>query len=171
MNMRLPVRTLAISVLAIIAVAGCDDESSMQAAPNCTAPDQAVASEPNWRDFADYRTWTREGCDVRIDVLADRPGPDHCDLGSVRVIITGDPLGSRYTNDGDDIEYIRDPLDRAGFKAELQQDAVLPPDAEFTGYQSGREELWVEPDNPDAIFIVDRSEVERWPRGEAPLCG
>ena len=64
-----------------------------------TDRDLDVANEPGPRQFGVYRESTRDGCLVRIDVLADRPGPDHCEYQSRRVIITGSPWapGTRTT--------------------------------------------------------------------------
>ncbi len=136
----------------------------------CTAADQQVSSEPDWRQYADYRTWTRDGCLVRIDVLADRPGPDHCDYGSVRVIITGDPMGERYTNDGDDIEYVRDPRNRMGLADALDLDSTLPDTAMETGYRSEGEAIWLDPLDPLSLYLVTDDRVEKWPRVDSVLC-
>jgi hypothetical protein len=52
-----------------------------------------VAGEPDWRQYADYFPWTDvDGCLVRIDVLAERAGPDHCGWEDSRVLITGPSL-------------------------------------------------------------------------------
>jgi hypothetical protein len=139
-------------------------------ASDCDAPDLDVANEPDWRRHADYREWTRNGCLVRIDVLADRPGPEHCGWQSARVIITGEPLGARYTSSVDAVEYIRDPDDVLGFAAGFEPEAVLPENAVDTGYRSGESELWIVPEDSSGIYLVDATGAERWPRGESPLC-
>jgi hypothetical protein len=114
---------------------------------------------------------TRGGCLVRIDVLADRPGPDHCDMQSARVIITGIPLGARYTSAGDDAEYLRDPNGVLGANERFEEDATLPPGAVDTGYRSASgEALWIVPDDPSSIFLVDDGHIERWPQGTSALC-
>ncbi len=141
--------------------------------PTCSdpaAPDLDVANEPDWRKYTNYREWTRDGCLVRIDVLADRPGPDHCGWESARVIVTGAPLGSRYSNSDDDVEYIRDPYDVLGFAAGFEPDATLPPGAIDTAYRSGDLALWIVPGDNSAIYVVSAEGAERWPRGESPLC-
>ena len=143
------------------------------ALPTCDdpgRPDLDVANEPLWRQFAEYRDWTRDGCLVRIDVLADRPGPDHCGMESARVIITGDPLGARYTTSGDDLEYLRDPNGVLGANEPFDPAATLPDAAVDTGYRSGTEELWIVPGDSSAIFLVDGDQIERWPLGESVLC-
>jgi hypothetical protein len=129
-----------------------------------------VATEPDWRRYADYRDWTRNGCLVRIDVLADRDGPEHCSYQSVRVIITGSPLGARYSREDDSVEYIRDPLDLFGLAAQLGEDAVMPVGAVDTGYRSGHTELWIDPADASAIFVVDGERIERWPAGQELGC-
>jgi hypothetical protein len=132
--------------------------------------DLDVANEPGYRQFGEYRDWTRDGCLVRIDVLADRAGPDHCGWQSARVIITGSPLGARYTNDGDDVEYVRDPNNVFELSERFDPDATLPAAAVDTGYRSEGDELWLVPDDGTSIYLVGGDRVERWPRAEPPAC-
>jgi hypothetical protein len=74
-----------------------------------------VSTEPDWRRYGDYRPWTTaDGCLVRIDVLADRPGPAHCGWEAARVIIAAIPIGARYSNESNDANYVRDPDNVAG---------------------------------------------------------
>ena len=108
------------------------------------------------------------GCLVRIDVIADRRGPDHCEYQSAQVIVTGSPLGARYTNDGDDIEYVRDPNDVFGLAETFDPAAALPADAVDTGFRSEVTELWVVPGDDTSIYLVEADHVERWPSAEPP---
>ena len=132
-----------------------------------------VATEPGWRAFADYRTWTtaEDGCVLRIDVIGDRPGPAHCRFDAARVIVTGRPVGARYTNSQDATEYVRDPDDVQGDAATaagFDPDAKLPDDAVDTEFRQDGTELWVDPDDPSAIYLVGDDRVERWPRDPTP---
>lgn len=141
----------------------------------CEAPEGSVndvATEPNWRESAEYFDWTTaDRCLVRIDVIADRPGPEHCGFESARVIITGVPIGERYTDASDDAEYIRDPENVFGdaeTAAAYDPDADLPPEAEDTGFRQGATELWVDPVEQTAIYLVTGGTVERWPLDPEP---
>ena len=131
-----------------------------------------VATEPDWRQFSDYREWkSADGCLVRIDVLADRPGPEHCGFEDARVIITGIPFGARYTDSTNAASYVRDPgnvFDDAATAAALDLDAQLPEGAEDTGLREGGTELWVDPDDNSAIYLVGQNTVERWPLDPQP---
>jgi hypothetical protein len=134
-----------------------------------------VATEPpDWRQNADYLPWTdREACLLRIDVLAERPGPEHCDSERASVLITGRPLGARYTNAADDTEYVRDPegvFDDAALTAGFDPDAEVPATAVDSGYRRGDLALWHDPTDPSAIWIVGPDHTERWPAGEPPPC-
>lgn len=133
-----------------------------------------VAGEPNWRGFGDYRAWTdTDGCLIRIDVLAERTGPEHCDWEETRVLITGSPLGSRYVNSTSDIEYVRDPDGQYGvpeFVEGFQILESLPSDAIDTGFRHGDRQLWLSPSDPNAVYIQDGQTVERWPEGTVPGC-
>jgi len=134
-----------------------------------------VATEPpSWRQSADYLPWTdREGCLLRIDVVAERPGPDHCGWERATVLVTGQPLGARYTAPDDSTEYVRDPdgvFGDASLTAGFDPDADLPATAVDSGYRRGDIELWHDPADPSAVWIVSPDHTERWPAGEAPLC-
>lgn len=76
----------------------------------CDAPEGTpldVAHEPDWRPYGAYLPWTdRDGCLLRIDVLAERSGPEHCDWQGARTLIGGQPLGARYTAPADGIEFV-----------------------------------------------------------------
>ena len=103
-----------------------------------------VASEPDWRPYGEYRAWTTaDGCLVRIDVLADRPGPDHCGWQSARVIIATIPIGKRYSNEGN-----------APAMCEiLTTSSVIRPPRQ---------------DGGSAIYLVAGTTVERWPLDPRP---
>lgn len=175
---------VALGLIGLI-VAGCgatatDDRQAQGSGSNrvCDAEAGAVtdvSGEPNWRRWADYRPWTTaDGCLVRIDVLADRLGPDHCGFESARVIITGKPVGTRYTGGDNSAEYVRDPGNVFGDRATA---SAFDPDAEFptgavdTGFRQGTTELWVDPPDRSAIYLVSEGSVERWPLDPEPtLC-
>jgi hypothetical protein len=141
----------------------------------CDAPEGSVndvATEPDWRGFGEYREWTTEdGCLIRIDILGDRPGPEHCGFESARVIVTGIPVGTRYTDASDDAEYIRDPENVFGdqdIADAFDPDAELPPGAEDTGFRSEGTELWVDPANDSVIYLVTGTTIESWPLDPEP---
>lgn len=185
------VRLVAV-VLAVVALSACVSEpGSVSTAPSgqeangslvdspreCSADERSplyVEGEPDWRQYGDYTPWTDvNGCLIRIDVLAERTGPDHCGWGDSRVIITGDPFGTRYTDDSTWIEYVRDPngvYDVPTFVDGFQVLDSLPDNATDTGYRQGNRELWISPDDPDAIFLRYQAVVEQWPRSEVPGC-
>jgi hypothetical protein len=130
-----------------------------------------VTDEPDWRRLF---PWTDTlGCPVRVDVLYERTGPDHCGWQDTRVLVTGDPLGTRFQPFTNDVEYVRDPdglySDR-GFVEGFARLDSLPPDAVDTGFRLRDRELWTSPSDPDAIYINSANGVERWPRGEPPIC-
>jgi hypothetical protein len=134
-----------------------------------------VAGEPDWRRWADYRPWTdATGCLVRIDVLADRPGPAHCRYQSARVIITGKPVGTSYAGPGNSAEYVRDPNNVFGDRptaGAFDPDAELPKGAVDTGFREGSTELWIDPPDGSVIYLVSEGSVERWPLDPDPtLC-
>ncbi len=132
-----------------------------------------VAGEPDWRRYGEYRAWTTaDGCLVRIDVLADRSGPDHCGWEAARVIIAAIPIGARYSNESNDANYVRDPDNVFGDPATssaFDPNAKLPAGAADTGFRQGRTELWADPaDGGVAIYLVTGDSIERWPLDPQP---
>lgn len=85
-------------------------ESTDAAPSDCAAPDQDVANEPDWRQYATFEEWTRDGCPVRIDFLAERVDSD-CDLNWPQIIVTGNPLGTPYETAADAHQYLRNDRD------------------------------------------------------------
>jgi hypothetical protein len=142
---------------------GCDDSVG-------SATD--VAREPNWRMYGDYRDWkTTDGCQVRIDVMAERTGTEHCGFEAASVIITGIPFGARYTDDSNDAQYVRDPenvFGDLGTSMAFDPDAELPSGAVDTGLREGRRELWVVPGDASSVYLVTGDVTERWPLDPEP---
>ena len=175
------VRTLIVSVtglaLLVAACGGSDERSSgstvdTRLPAECVEQDVEVATEPSlWRQET-YGDWFRDGCLVRVDVITDRSGPDHCGWGGTRVIAVGAPLGARFTTEADTVQFVRDPANDygAGLDEGFDAKATLPATAEFSGYRSASEELWIVPGDPRYLYVVSGQTVERWPAGEPPLC-
>lgn len=133
-----------------------------------------VAHEPNWRSNASYLPWTdADGCLLRIDVLAERPGPEHCGWQQARVLIVGQPLGTPYTTRADTTEFVRDPdgaFDRPDLTAGFDPLATLPDDAVDSGFRRDDLAVFHTPGDQSAIWLVSPEGVERWPAGDPPLC-
>ena len=53
---------------------------------------------------------------------------------------------------------------------ELDLTASLPDNAVDSVYRSGEEELWLDPDDSTAIYLVTLDRTERLPMGEQILC-
>lgn len=84
----------------------------------------------------------------------------------------GSPLGSVKESGRDVSQYIRDPEgvcvhNRDSLRSTYGLDAVLPVDAEYSGYMKNGVELWISQSQLDtAIYMVDGSNVGRWPMAE-----
>lgn len=152
---------------------GITDTTQIAVDDCSTAADLDLASEPpGWR-FPEYRTWFRNGCVVRVDVITDRPGPDHCGWGSARVIVVGSPVGTPFSTPGNAVEYVRDPSNafQQGFDQGYDPDARLPDDAVDTGYRTDEgEAMWMVPTDDTYLYLVVGDRVEQWPQGPTPVC-
>lgn len=170
---------LVVLTSVLILACGGTQPSGVESGPEMVCSDDPggrldVANEPDWRRYADYTPWTdREGCLLRIDVLAERSGPDHCGWAQAKVLIAGDPIGSRYTDEGDSVEYVSDPngvFGVADFSEGFQLLDQLPDDAEDSGFRQGLRELWTSSSDLHAVYIKSPDGVERWPSGDTPGC-
>ena len=174
--------TAVAAVALVLAASGCSGTSPSASSTPTQTPAAIlpvacggatdVGSEPNWRQYADYRPWkTADGCLVRIDVLADRPGPGHCGFDAARVITTGIPIGTRYTDERSSATYVRDPGNVFGDPATasaFDPHAKLPDGAVDTGLRQQGTQLWVDPIDRTAIYLVAGASVERWPLDPDP---
>ena len=172
-----PWRLLLAASIVLTSFVGLDGNSGALAATRSSArcdsskgADLDVAHEPDWRSYAIYREWTRVGCLVRIDVLADRSAPSHCGWQSARVILAGHPLGTRYTTPSDTVQYVRDPKNLFHLAAKFASVKRPPNAARDAGYRSGKTHLWIVPADNTVIYLVTGGRTERWPRGDPPLC-
>lgn len=174
-----PAFLVVLALSALIRACGGDQASVVEPGDGSVCSDGPggrldVVNEPDWRRYADYTPWTdREGCLLRIDVLAERRGPDHCGWADAKVLIAGDPFESRYTSDADSVEYVSDPngvFGVAEFPEGFQVLDQLPGDAEDSGFRQGSRELWTSSSDLHAVYIKSPDGVERWPRGDTPEC-
>jgi hypothetical protein len=164
-----------ITCCVFVALAGCSADDSAAGQKRCTGEPGSVTdvdSEPDWRRHAEYRTWTdTDGCLLRIDVVAERPGPSHCGRQDADVLIVGEPLGERYGSTS--VQFVRDPEGVFGLP-ELAEGFVandeLPEAAVDSGFRREGSSLWHVPGDQAQVWLVADDAVERWPRGDPPIC-
>ena len=142
------------------------------------------AEPPAWRSAASGRFWTTtDGCLVRMDVVADHSGPDHCGWASARYMVVTHPPGGiwrqeraneRLAESARPHHYVRDPdgvYNRPDTTRLLDLDATLPSNAKDSGLRRGAEELWFVPGDTTGVFVKVENVVERWPLDDnLPLC-
>ncbi len=175
-------RSWTVVVLASVAVAaaGCSSSGDVVAgadAETCAVEPGSVIdldSEPDWREHADYRPWTdADGCLLRIDILAERSGPEHCGWEDADVLIVGEPLGEPYTSSSDTVHFVRD-LEGVFGKPDLAEGFVagadLPDEAVDSGFRRDGISLWHVPEDQSQVWLVSKNSVEQWPEGDPPLC-
>lgn len=172
--MTVRLRWPVVLVLAVLAACSAPVPTEVDAAAliSCGAPATDVSTEPGWRQFGEYRLWkTADDCLVRIDVISDRQGPEHCGFEDARVIITAIPFGGRMVDDRNAAVYVRDPtnvFEDAGTAQALELDVTLPASAVDTGLRQDGDALWLDPADRSAIYLVTDAVVERWPLDPQP---
>jgi hypothetical protein len=82
---------------------------------------------------------------------------EHCGWESVSFLYVG---GTRYVRDPEEV------LERSSTTMPYLSSTELPDDAIFTGYTEGQRELWSVA-GIDAVFVVEGTNIERWPQIEA----
>lgn len=116
--------------------------------------------------------WTLDGERVQPRTISTLPGSDHCGWETTTLLHIGSPLGSVLESGADVHRYVRDPegvytilSDR--IRTTYAHDTQLPPNAKYSGYKKGGVELWIDDTELDsAIYMVEGSIVERWPKAD-----
>lgn len=131
-----------------------------------------LASEPTeWLQYNDYLRWQDEaGCNVRVDVISNSMGPDHCGWTKAEWLTIGDPVGTSVGQEQiseDARTYIWDPEGDLGVDDGIDRATTLPVDelpetAAATGYQRDGGELWLDPKDPDHAYRVRDGEAQRF---------
>lgn len=126
------------------------------------------AEPATWLMYTDYHRWTdADGCEVRVDVIGQYQGPEHCGWEAATFIDVGTPLGSVYEVDlGGRRTFIWDPAGSIELGT-VERDVVvdvseLPPDVIDTGFRDGDAELWVDEADPTALYRVANNSADRF---------
>jgi hypothetical protein len=149
--------------------------------PGCESPPgtpTSLADEPaRWLAYGSYFRWRyAAGCPVRVDVISETAGAEHCGWQDARLITVGRPLGrpigrtfspersNRYVwNDGGVIDGL------APGRTITTTD--LPPSASASGYHLGEQTLWSDPADETVLYIVTGDQVQVFTReAQAGLC-
>ena len=100
-------------------------------------------------------------------VLHVMTGHEHCGWQRVLFLSMGWPPGTKVGTSGGYHQYVRDPrgvLDRVQLAGSFVAGTELRADARYTGLERGPWRLWVVPGDQGAVFVVNGSYAERWPR-------
>lgn len=118
----------------------------------------------SWLLYGDYLRWSDAGgCEVRVDVISQIMGPEHCGWESATFVTIGTPIGARHSTPEAPADgartYIWDP---EGVVADIdgtQRDVSvpveeLPGSVADTGFRDGGAELWLDSADPTVLFRV-----------------
>ena len=174
--------SLSLSViLCLVVVSSCTSDPPDRATSNTTTSITASSTTrdvtiPLDLDSVTGPWFDRDGEPVPATgpslLLRVGQGPGHCDWEQALFLNLAVPLGTPTRDFASVEQYIRDPMSvipRSGLGQELDEDAELPSDAEFTGFTSSSGiELWVDPSH-DSVFLSAGQTTERWPRADPPV--
>ena len=131
---------------------------------------------PLWSQSSLYLRWTdAAGCAVRVDVISHIHLAEHCDWQEAQAITIGRPLGASIAggfNEETTDRFIWDPGNAVGtgLGRETMSRADLAPSAIDTGFRRNTAEMWLDSNEPSAIFVVKGDVVEIWERSSAGIC-
>ena len=133
-------------------------------------PDRSLAERYDEAPAWPGDPWVKDGVEVPRDELVLAAHAQHCGWEQ-SALIGGEALAAPRDERGS--LWVRDPRGVLSHdpraKADFRSPAVLPADAEWTGYAQDGVELWVAAsDNADYVYLVNRAnrnDVERWVRG------
>ena len=127
--------------------------------------------------------WTdTNGCPVRIDVIEQYAGPEHCGWQDATFLTVGDPIGTPFAG-ASSRRYFWDPKNvvrqgastsssspvAPGARPETRTTipvAELPGSAEDTSFRDGNAQLWANGDDPYVVYRVIGDVAERWVSAE-----
>lgn len=131
------------------------------------SPTDLDAEPAEWLLYGQYTRWSdTAGCPVRVDVISQYDGPEHCGWQGVDFLTVGRPIGTSFKDDENTADtYVWDPDDRLADVDDIDRGrhidiTELPPTATDTGYRLDGVELWLDNDNRDVAYQVDGSDVK-----------
>ena len=168
----------------LLILSGCTEEKKVPAGSvpetGGRAAETELASEFEFEGYPGNQWYGPEGEEIpkRSEIINVIVGPEHCEWQSATMMHVGKPLGDPGGPGSFDL-YIRDPervMPQQPLMSKLVLDARLPEDASYSGYRTDFMELWLDPDNEGAAFLVFANHVERWPKADqdsdhAVACG
>lgn len=161
-----------ILVLVLILFAGCsaaDQSPPADQQKEAGVPATELASDYEFEAFPGSTWYGPDGQEISHDtnIINAITGPDHCDWESGVMMHVGWPLGRDAANISESRQYMRDPdkvFPQESLMTKFEADVELPKTAKYSGYRTDFMELWLEPHDRAAAYLVFADHVERWPR-------
>lgn len=148
---------------------GAEDEVA-DPSGGCEGTRFDLSKEPNYPVNSIHRWRTKEGCQVRLDVLMTRQGEEACGGPRVADILMGTPLGKTPERSRARI-YVKDPENvfRDNETSRLYDpDAEVPQEAVDSGYRQDGAALWIVPGDDRLLYLVHEDRIEAWPLDKTP---
>lgn len=148
-----------ISVAALLTLSGCggDDGPTIEEGDDGGSAAAISVAEEDWVGPDEEGT----------DRVASFFGDEHCDLETVEIVAVDRELLTDDEDGPPQRYFAHDPeegLSDSVAEGEYRDAIELPDDAEELGFTTTSGiELWADPDEPDAILLVDGEHVEQWP--------
>lgn len=152
------------------------DRQRGQALQDCHGPWKSLTDVPDKPSYTtsffdgEWSTW--DGCLASSRIINSRLAEGTCSGDGVRLIAFNEVIGERIGPPERTLTYIRDP-DRvvAGTRLPLLHYLTPPDNLIDSGLRFGTEQLWLSPTSTEAIYLVQGSDVERWPLiDDKPTC-
>lgn len=164
-------------LIGLIALASCSSSTTEPKALRPTdgrAPTTQLQTDYEFEPYPGSRWYGPDGEEISEDtnIINAIIGPEHCDWQSAVMMHVGWPLGQDAADASKSRQYLRDPDDvfsPESLMTSFDADVDLPARAEFTGFRTDFMELWLEPGNETAAFLVFADHVEQWPQAKETI--
>ena len=163
---------MAVVCVSLTFLVGCESEKVPAGSVSDTggrAAETELVADFEFEDYPGSQWYGPDGEKIpkKAEIINVITGPEHCEWQSSATMHVGQPLGDPAADSTESDQYIRDPervLPQGPLKSKLELDARLPNGAEFTGFRTDFMELWLDPTDDSAAYLVFAQHVERWPK-------
>jgi len=157
------------TIAILLALAACS--------PQETDPDASLSPEVTFAPYPGSQWYGPDGQPIPAEsgIVNAITGPEHCDWESGVILHLAWPLGRAAADSSQSRQYFRDPQEvfpQESLMDVFDPEVDLPDPAEDTGYRTDFMELWLDPSDDSAAYLVFANHTERWPRGSDVIaCG
>ncbi len=164
----------ALSALFLMVACGSDRVTQTSREQVDSEASTELSADSDFQPYPGSRWYDPNGERVPFEsnVINAITGPGHCDWESGVILHLGWPTGHDAADISESRQYLRDPervFPEESLMSTYDADAEAPKSADYTGYRTDFMELWLDPRDGSAAYLVFSDHTERWPRAKEPV--